>query len=297
MRTLAVVLLYVVGALFLGALLSYPLYLLLEPIGDVRFHRIVSRTGLLVAVLGFPLLVMYLRVDSRQALGFDLSARAFINRFSGGWLLGLLTLLPLIGALLAFGVRVPAPGPTLSWSEVLQVAARGAVSGLLVGFIEETFFRGAVYGAIARRHSVAQAIVFASLLYALLHFPKPLPVSPEGLFWASGVITLGQGYRAFADPMGMADSFLALFTAGLLLALVRRYSGHLAYCIGLHAGWVMVIKLARHFTDRNPDSFLAYLVGNYDGITGHLAAAWIGTLCLAYVVMVGRRSHVVGRRS
>ncbi len=109
MRTFAVVLLYVIGALFLGALLSYPLYLLLEPVGDVSFHRVVSRTCLMVAVLGFPLLVRYLRVDSRQALGFDLSAPTFINRFSGGWLLGLLTLLPLIGALIAFDVRVPAP--------------------------------------------------------------------------------------------------------------------------------------------------------------------------------------------
>ncbi len=297
MRTFTVVLLYVIGALLLGALLSYPLYLLLEPIGDVRFHRLVSRTGLLVAVLGFPLLVMYLRVDSRRALGFDLSPRTFITRFSAGWLLGLFTLLPVIGVLLAFGVRVPAPGAALFWSEVLQVAGRGAATGLLVGLIEETFFRGAVYGAIARRHSVVQAIVFSSLLYALLHFPKPLALSPEGLFWASGVISLGQGFRVFANPVGMADSFLALFTAGVLLALVRRHCGHLAYCIGLHAGWVTVIKLAKHFSDGNPDSSLACLVGDYDGITGYLAAAWIGALCLAYVGMVGRRSEVVGRRS
>ena len=206
-------------------------------------------------------------------------------------------LLPLIGALLALGVRMPAPGSIVSWSEVLQVAGRGAVSGLLVGFIEEMFFRGAVYGAIARRHSIARAIVFSSLLYALLHFPKPLPVSPEEVGWASGVLSLGQGFLAFSDPMGIVDSFLALFTAGLLLALVRRYSGHLAYCIGLHAGWVTVIKLAKHFTDRNPDSSLAYLVGGYDGITGYLAAAWLGVLCLAYGGMAGRGRKRVDERS
>ena len=55
-----------------------------------------------------------------------------------------------------------------------------------------------------------------------------------------------------------------------------------------------MIKLTKHFTDGNPDSSLAYLVGSYDGITGYLAAAWMGALCLVYVGMVGRRRKIAG---
>ena len=296
MRTAAVALLYTIGALFLGALLSYPLYLFLEPVADIRFHRLVSRMGLLVALLGLPLLVVYLGVASRQALGLGLSARAFIARLSAGWLLGVLILLPVAAVLVGLDVRVPAP-EALHWEEqVLRVAGRAALGGLLIALTEEILFRGALYGAIVRRHSPVQAIVLSSLLYAVLHFVKPLPVQQEGLYWASGVVSLGQGLAQLTDFGRMVDSFLALFAAGVLLALVRRYSGHLAYCVGLHAGWVMTIKTTRHFTDRSADSTLAYLAGSYDGVIGYLAAAWIGVLCLGYGVVVKYWGKRVGGR-
>ncbi len=277
--------LYVAGALFLGALLSHPLYLLLEP-ADIRYHRLVSRTGLLMALLGFPLMIMSLGVASRQALGLGLSARSFNIRFSAGWLLGVLSLLPVAAVLVVLDIRVPAPESVQWEAQVLQVVGRAALGGLLVAFMEEMLFRGALYGAIARRHSPAQAIVLSSLLYAVLHFVKPLPVPPESVHWASGVVSLGQGLGQLAEPQRMVDSFLALFAAGVLLALVRWHTGHLAYCVGLHAGWVILIKTIRHFTDRSDDSTLVYLTGSYDGFIGYLAAAWIGVLCLAYVGVV-----------
>jgi hypothetical protein len=70
--------------------------------------------------------------------------------------------------------------------------------------------------------------------------------------------------------------------AGLLLALVRERAGHIGWCIGLHAGWVLVIQASRRLTDVNDDSPLSFLVGDYDGIIGWLAALWIGLLMALY---------------
>ena len=73
---------------------------------------------------------------------------------------------------------------------------------------------------------------------------------------------------------------VALFLVGVLLGLVRERSGHIGWCIGLHAGWVFVIQVTRQLTDGNEASPYAYLVGDYDGIIGWAAAGWIGLLAL-----------------
>jgi membrane protease YdiL (CAAX protease family) len=78
------------------------------------------------------------------------------------------------------------------------------------------------------------------------------------------------------------DSMAALFVAGLFLALVRERTGHIGGCVGLHAGWVLVIQVTRQVTDGDPDSELSFLVGVYDGTIGWLATAWIGALATLY---------------
>ncbi|MDJ0871221.1 MAG: type II CAAX endopeptidase family protein [Gammaproteobacteria bacterium] len=294
MRTLTSALLYVVGALVLGALLSYPLYLMLSPVVELPFHRVVSRAALVTGLIALPIFAVHLGVASREALGFGLPARPFISRLLAGWLLGTITLLPLVVVLLALQVRVPAPEAVLWSSEVLHIAARGLASGLLIGIVEETLFRGGLYAAVARRNSVTQAIIWSSLFYAALHFVKPAAASWEALSWTSGLASLVQGLARFAEPGVMADSFVALLVAGVLLALVRRDSGHIAYCIGVHAGWVMVIRVTKHFTDRSAEAPLGWLVGSYDGVIGWLAAAWLGVLCLAYEMLRKYRRRRVG---
>jgi hypothetical protein len=68
------------------------------------------------------------------------------------------------------------------------------------------------------------------------------------------------------------SSMAALFMVGVFLALVREHTGHIAWGIGLHAGWVFVIQVTRRMTDGNPEAPAAFLVGTYDGIIGWLAA-------------------------
>ncbi len=86
----------------------------------------------------------------------------------------------------------------------------------------------------------------------------------------------------FASPWQWRnlDSFVALLLVGIFLGLVRRRTGHIGWCIGLHAGWVFVIQVARALTADDPTAPLAWLTGDYDGIIGWLAAVWIGALAL-----------------
>jgi len=290
MKTLAIFLVYLAGALVLGAILSYPLYGVLDAFTQVRFPRLVGRMGMLVAVLGFVFLLRFLDMDSREALGYGLARREFIARVAVGGLLGGLMLGVLVVALVVLGVRVPAQDVSITRPDLLETVLAGLANGLLVGFIEETFFRGAVFGAVARRHSVVSGVVLSSLLYAALHFVKPVGAPADAVLWYSGLVALGQGFGQYLAFSQIADSFLALFLAGVFLALVRVRSGHIAYCIGLHAGWVLVIKVAKHYTDGDTGSALGFLVGTYDGIIGYLAAVWIILVAGGYI-FYGSRSR------
>jgi hypothetical protein len=84
---------------------------------------------------------------------------------------------------------------------------------------------------------------------------------------------------------------LALFCAGLFLAAVRLVRlDYLALCVGIHAGWVVVIKLGRRYTNPDPHVPLARLVGPYDQIIGYAAAGWI-TLLLAALLYLSWRAR------
>ena len=78
-----------------------------------------------------------------------------------------------------------------------------------------------------------------------------------------------------------ADAFVALFFVGLLLAIVRHRFGGIAACIGLHAGFVVVISLMRRVSVHVEGSSWAWLVGPYDGLLGLWIAALAALACVA----------------
>ena len=72
---------------------------------------------------------------------------------------------------------------------------------------------------------------------------------------------------------------------GVLLALVRRATGHIGACIGLHAGFVAVIALFREVTGPVYDSRWSFLVSHFDGLVGYLVAALAALCCVGFLLL------------
>lgn len=289
MRALGIFTLFLAASLLLSALLHYPLHLLLGDLAGIPPHKLITRAGKLLALPGFFLLIIWLGLYSRPALGYGLPRPHFIRQMAIGWVIGTLILLALAAALIALDIRVLHRIRDGFWQDLIKTLASGLVAGLLVALIEETFFRGALFQAIRRNGPAASAIALSSLLYAALHFidPQPLPAG-EPVGWFSGLQILSTAFGQFGE-WATFDSFIALAAVGVFLGLVREYNGNIAYCIGLHAGWVTVIKCTKEFTNFNAKGEWAFLVGNYDGMTGYLAGAWISLLAIAYYLYRNRR--------
>jgi len=279
MREASIFFAYLLACLVLGALLTYPLmqtgWIAYEP------HRVMGRLAQVFILIGLWPFLRAMGLANRQALGYGIRPPAFLRAVGRGWVAGLVILLVLALSLVALDVRAPELGE--HWRAPLaKKAIQALVGGLLVGLLEETFFRGALYTAIRRRSGVASAVFWTAFLYCLLHFMKPGAL-PDGVpFDQAGA------WRMFVETFTGVfqwrhlDSMAALLLVGVFLALVRARAGHIGACIGLHAGWVLVIQVTRQLTDGNDASPYAWLVGDYDGMIGWLAAAWIGLLTLGY---------------
>ena len=276
-------LIYVLGVFVLGAFAAYPLALGLEAAGvELEFHSVLSRTLKILAVVGlFPLLAV-LGMKGREIWGFGLARREFLCQLLVGLVIGIAMMGVLVCVLLLAGVREHNPKVDIELMGMLKLLLKALVAGLVIGLVEEVWFRGALQSVLVRALPLFVAVVALAGLYSLVHFLKgDTAMDPATPVWSSGFSMLAGIFSTLGDPADL-DSALALFVAGVLLAVVRQHTGNIAACIGIHAGWVVVIKVIKDTTMLDHHSPWRWLAGNYDGVIGYLGALWLTALLIAY---------------
>jgi CAAX protease family protein len=284
---------YILAIFVLTAVTSYPVFLGLEAVGlhDMPFDDMVMRLLKLYGLLGLWPLLGGFGINNRAGWGYGPGRGRW--GFSLGVMLGaavgIASMSLVVVVLLAFDIRVTRPGVVLTAPLVAVLLLQSAFTGLMVGFIEETWFRGALHSCVARVSNSAVAIVVISLVYGAVHFINAdIHIPADEVRWLSGTAVLITSLRGFSDP-AFFDSLFALVAGGLLLGLVRYRTGRIAECIGIHAGWVMVVKILRMTTYPNLGASWSFMIGSYDGVIGILAGLWFSSLAIAYYVRCGRR--------
>lgn len=282
MSTLLVFLAYLGVVLLLAAQLYFPVYQAVDAYWDVRPDRVFYRLVMLLAVLGFWPLLKLLGINNRYALGYALPLRHFARAMLTGLGAGVAIMALHAAILILFGVRV-FETDSLTLSAWLYLLVSGLLGGLLVALIEESFFRGAMQYHMRYSNPLLPTLAGTSLFYAAVHFIHPPATGPDTqVDWNTGWDMLVRTFHQFEHYSGFIDSFAALFMAGVLLALVRERSGSIALCIGIHTGWVLMIKLTRGLTEAQAGAPSAFLAGSYDGVIGWAAAVVLGLATLAY---------------
>ena len=256
------------------ALCAYPAWLLLHPHFDFPFHRIASRVGMLALLIGFVSVARRLGLADRVSLGYGIARRVFLREFLLAFALGVGLMLAVVAVMLGMGLRTWQPGLDLHAPHLALLALKMLSSALAVAFIEETFLRGAMFSGIARESGTRAAILLTALIYAATHFIARYHIPAELVVPSSGLAMVEGSLQAFADPLGIGDAYLALFAGGVLLAAVRAATGHIAACIGLHAGWVWIMLFVRETSIPDTTRRLSFLLSGFDGFVGWLVLAW-----------------------
>lgn len=209
------------------------------------FHRYVSRCLLVVALAVLFPLARYLGARTRRDLGVAWDAGAarqlIVGAALGGVMFG-----GLFGLELAVGSR-RWRGDAVSMGTLGIALLRAGVGGVLVALAEELLFRGLLGLGWRRAIGWSRAIPLAAAFYAAAHFLQRVH-SPTVIDWTSGWRVLGEMLAGLASVDRLVPAFGTLFLAGVLLGCTVRWTGAIWMAVGLHASWVIALKLGALFT-------------------------------------------------
>ena len=265
------------GILLLSALLAP----VLQPFLPFSFARIFNRIVMIGALLA---VVTFVRFRKEMFVRFGMDWRKDSLRLFWTGFLTVLIILALftIVQLLAGNAHVALCD--LSWQRWVYKFVSCLGGGLLIGIMEEFFFRGFIFTALRDKMfhgSIPLAMVVTSLFYASVHFVsvrKPV-ISPDPGFLDSLKMIMAP-IQSFADWQAVWPAAIGLFLFGMVLNYCVVRTRSLFPSIGLHAGAVFFVRFI--------GLFIAFLEKNvlfwstkkvYDGALG-----WIFLLLVGWIL-------------
>jgi len=152
MRTVVSFFILVSLVITLSLLLAYPVHLILENFVDYPFHKLVNHVTLLCGLIFSGFYLKYHQMYSRKSFGFGGSKKVFLGNLLQGILAGILILAFLELFLLLLGIYQIKPNLDYFWSNLFLIFIKAILSGLVIGFIEESIFRGALFSGLYKKN-------------------------------------------------------------------------------------------------------------------------------------------------
>jgi membrane protease YdiL (CAAX protease family) len=264
----------------IGACIAYPAYEFTSSFAPWAFHRVASRIFMLVLLVELVWLCRHLQLRHKRDYGYGLPWRRFVRVARGFGVIGIASAGVGAAFLLLTGLRIQDPQFMASAAGFARIFFVGLASGITVALIEETVFRGAMHTAIERESGPWLAALLTAPLFALLHFTAKARIAPESLGWGSGLDLLRLSFAPLAYPAQVFDTFLSWLLVGLILSLTRVLTGNIAVAIGLHAGWVVVLRMLQQSTVGANSPRYAMWVGQFDGLLGYWIVPWGGAIAV-----------------
>jgi membrane protease YdiL (CAAX protease family) len=268
-RSLGKIFLYAIVVLLVGSLVAPWAWLAIQHtpsglfhglIGSVQgmpFHRYLSRSIQVTAIVLLWPLLRWMRVRSLEELGLFPNLRPWKDLLTG-LAAGIPSALVLVLAALSSGAFELHSG----WSPT--VLPKIAMTAVVVALLEEFLFRGIILGFFRQFLSGWMAVIISALIFATLHFLN-LPTSGSASVipsWSSGLFSLFTLKDSLPPLPMLAWAFATLLTAGILLGWMTTRTASLWSSVGLHASWVFAQQLFSNiaaYRDLPSEAFLPYI--------------------------------------
>jgi uncharacterized protein len=258
----------------IGACVAYPAYELTSTFASWAFHRVAGRIAMLVLILGLVWLCRHLQLRTKRDFGYALPWRRFLAQSLLWGLIGMATAGVGAAFLLLTQLRVMDPSFVPSATGFARIFLVGVGSGISVALLEETVFRGIMHTAIERESGAWTAALLTAPLFAVLHFFAKVRIPAADIGWGSGFDLLVLSFAPLSHPALVLDSILSWLTVGLILSLTRVLTGNIAVALGLHAGWVVVLRMLQESTASGNSPAYSAWVGRFDGLLGYWLLPW-----------------------
>jgi uncharacterized protein len=243
LREIGKILAYAGAVVFFGALLAPPLYWagrwaasFIPFLEGMPFSRFFDRAVLIVALALLWPFLRWIGVRRWTELEIEPNPRGVRD-------LALGAALSITGLWIVAGSAWAAGSFRLK-SVHLDNVGLALLTGIFVALIEETFFRGALFGVLRRTLSWQRALAFLSVFFAVLHFIKPHKSARklDDIGWLSGFEILPYSFYRFANPKLLLLGLVTLVIFGWILGYVVVRTRSLWMAMGLHGGWVFALR-------------------------------------------------------
>ena len=255
--------------LLLSAILAPLFYDLFQMFHRYKFERIFQR---IVMILSLVAVALFVRVKKETLASYGVvwkpQSLGFLVK---GFMTGILVL-GLVGVLrVLFGQAIFAPDSFL-WYEWIGKFFLAFLTALLIGSMEEFFFRGFIFRSLLHllKNRVFLCVMITTLFYAIIHFigMKKIFVDSTPNF-LDGLRMIGAPFLSLAQWPKFWPQAVGLFLFGLALIGAAYRSGSLYPAIGFHTGCVFYVKLDDSFVQfHTAPSFFWGSKILYDGVLG-----------------------------
>ncbi len=250
-----------------------------------KFDRILRRlimVGALLLILG----LLRARRGTLGELGLQRNAETF-RLFAFGFLSGILLGFGLTLIQWALGARTGRIHETDLWHWI-GLFSKGFGAGVLIGTIEEFFFRGFLFTMLKDLWNTRVSLGVTNLIYAMVHFfPKDKIILTAEPTVQDSFRILGAILPSFWQSPERILAVSGLFLFGLLLSLVFLQTKSLSPCMGIHAGAVFSLKMNRRFIPE-----ISEKMGIFSG-TKNLYDGFAGlALLLLLCIILGRKARL-----
>ncbi len=270
-RAIIAFLLFIVFAYISGALLAYPLKLSLDAYLNLEYKKYLTYATLISGLLISGLYLKLYRLLSWQAFGFSGRPKRFLSLMLNGFVYGLLVMLLIEIILFLLGIHIFNERRSYMLDEFFIRITKAVLIALLIATIEEAIFRGGLFSGLYKKTNAFLTVTLSALLYSAVHFIRYREVPPDTeIGWLTGFTMMPDAFRRFYE-WSIVDYFLTLFMLGVLLGLLRLKHNGIAACIGVHAGLVVIVKLADYYTVRTSGSSFDFLVSPYNATFGWIS--------------------------
>jgi uncharacterized protein len=237
----AVIIAPIAAALLAAAGLSFP------------FPRIFDRVVMLTLAVALLWLAHALGLTELLRSGF-----AEPRLHLGEGITGLAVALVAIAVLFALAVKIGG-ARSIHLTEVGARAVLYIAPAIVIGVLEEGFFRAFLLGGMTPDFGRGGALVVSSAVYALSHLVRsPARFYLTGFHPKAGLDDLGASAARLVHPGNLILMLFGLFLLGLVLGEAFLLTGRVYFSIGLHAGFVVGAKtwtLVAHGVTHVPRSF------------------------------------------
>jgi membrane protease YdiL (CAAX protease family) len=248
--------------------------------GMYDFGKVMRRILMLVALIVFVFFGRSLKIATLISSAIR-PRHGFFRQFLFGFLMAGISLLIYYSLAILFGawmIHVDYNSVGIIVSKIIKYV----LLGCLIGFIEEAFFRGFILQSFMENMSLPVAVCTCSLIYSLLHFFRAdVPVA-TGFQAFVGFTTMIQFFKPLVFQfIRHLPSIVGLFLVGAVLSYAFIQTKSLYLSIGLHSGWVFMMKADGLFLDRIR-GMREWFFGDSQMVTGILI--WFFLLCIFVII-------------